>query len=261
VDTGPWNLNVPDASGKLHRGTFSWGDDVPPAVQPRKVFHIALRRSPEPCDAPPGVAVCIPRLTKASARPVDPPLPDVIEVMIFRESLVLPESQHAQYRAGSVLTSLGSIDPALIFTQRGRVDLIRLALVLVEQSAAERVAPYTALIRQELALPPGADALSALRLRLQPADAASKPPASAPAIKRLARVLAALDSGRAPRVALERLAEDLRFLALFEAPDKAMKREALDRLLADVVAPETSKRPARRRKPARIIQLPRREDA
>ena len=103
---------------------------------------------------------------------------------------------------------------------------------------AEAIAPYTALIRHELGLPPGADAKRELAARLDPPRAVDRPPAEAPGIARLRRVLTALQAGRAPRADLEQLTNDLRFLRLFEPSTPAMERDAMSRLLSDVLADE-----------------------
>jgi hypothetical protein len=44
-----------------------------------------------------------------------------------------------------------------------------------------------------------------------------------------------LERGATPPVTLEQLTDDLRFLTLFERSDHVLKREALDRLLEDVI--------------------------
>lgn len=100
----------------------------------------------------------------------------------------------------------------------------------------EAIAPYTALIRHELGLPPGGDARGELAARLEPTSASERPPSDAPGIARLRRVLTALDAGRAPRVTLEQLTDDLRFLRLFEPASPAMASDAMTRLLRDVMA-------------------------
>jgi hypothetical protein len=63
--------------------------------------------------------------------------------------------------------------------------------------------------------------------------------------------LRALEAGDPPASTLEQLTDDLRFLRLFEREDHVLKREALDRLLGDVIdAP-----PARRTSPAPVVPL------
>lgn len=101
---------------------------------------------------------------------------------------------------------------------------------------AEAVAPYIALIRHELRLPPGADARAGLASRLDPQVASERPPATAPGIIRLHDALAALREGRPPSVTLEQYSDDLRFLQLFAPASPAMERDAMTRLLRDVLA-------------------------
>lgn len=105
-----------------------------------------------------------------------------------------------------------------------------------ERRRAETIAPYTALIRHALGLPPGADAKAALAARLDPPRALDRPPAEAPGVRRLRKALAALEAGRAPRTPLEQFSDDLRFLCLFEPATPAMEHEAMTHLLRDVLA-------------------------
>lgn len=100
----------------------------------------------------------------------------------------------------------------------------------------EAIAPYTALIRHELGLPPGTDARRELAARLDPPRALDRPPGEAPGIVRLRQALDSLNDRRAPETALEQFAEDLRFLRLFEPTSPAMERDAMTRLLRDVLA-------------------------
>jgi hypothetical protein len=175
----------------------------------------------------------------------------------------MSKARHAQYRAGQVLLPAGSIDAAKVFLRDATVDFEHLALVLVDMQRAETLAPYLALIRHELGMPPGANALLALETRLFPADPAERPPARAPAIARLRKALKRLEAGDDPSIDLDELTSDLRFLRLFERTEHVLRRGALDRLLLDVsgtthTAPPT---PGPRRRQARIIKLPKRGNA
>jgi hypothetical protein len=209
--------------------------------------------------APGATAICVPRLARAGAvvgRGAEPlALADEIAGM-KRGRLSAP--RHAQYRAGEVVIPAGSIDAAKVFPRGGRVDLEHLGLLLVDIQHAETLAPYLAIIRHGLGMPPSANALLALEMRLYPADTGERPPARAPGIARLRKTLKGLAAGKAPDITLDVLAEDLRFLRLFERTEHVLKRGALDRLLADVVNPTSASPP---RAPARIIKLHRRGDA
>ena len=108
---------------------------------------------------------------------------------------------------------------------------------------AEVVAAYVGLLRHELHLPRGADALLDLELRLTPADARQRPPARAPGIARLARALKRLRAHKPPAVSLEVFAEDLRFLRAFDDDPAAWSSEALDDLLANVIASPAARTP------------------
>jgi len=114
----------------------------------------------------------------------------------------------------------------------------------------DELAPaYIALIRHVLCVPPGADALVQLASRLRPADPRERPPYRAPGIVRLRRALRRLEVGKAPVTALEEFSEDLRFLKLFEPDKPSMAREAMQRLLADVMGSPTEPRNERRQPP------------
>lgn len=259
-----WPVRVTDARGKRHRGVASYGDRVPGAPPaPPHEFRIALLASAQDVTrVPEATAVCVPHLAKPGAV-IDAAHADAALDLAALKQGTLPEAAHARYAAGSVLTPGGPIDAARIFAHRTQVDFERLALLLVEQVQGERIAPYTAVIRHELGLQPGTNALTALGTRLGPADMASRPPQRAPGIVRLRRALRALERGDAPELTIEQLTDDLRFLALFEDPGKALKRGALDRLLADVLAaePPPPRRTPARPKPATIVPFRRREDA
>lgn len=253
-----------DERGRRHRGIVSYGGHPPttPPADPAK-FHIAFLSSPSAIDAAPrATAICVPKLAKSRAivGPVAPSLGgDGVATMLRNGSL--PAPLHAQYQAGRVVTDAGAIDARKVFVPRGgTVDLEHLALVLVDRSRAEAVAPYVALIRRELGLPSAANAWLALETRLDPADPSEKPPARAPAIRRLQSALRRVKGGRLPQEPLETFADDLQFLRLFERAEHALRRDALDRLLADVItdAPVAVRR---RSRPATILRLPRRRDA
>ncbi len=93
---------------------------------------------------------------------------------------------------------------------------------------------YVALIRRELKLAVGEDALAALKTRLAPSDPNEKLPPRAPGLVRLRAAARALDRGRCPDSPLEEFAADLRFLQLFAPDDDPMPREAMQKLLHDV---------------------------
>ncbi len=235
--------------------------DAPPAAPAE--FRIALLASAQDVTrVPEATAVCVPHLAKPGAV-IDAAHADAALNLAALKQGALPEAAHARYAAGSVLTPGGPIDAARIFPHDTQIDFERLALLLVEQVQGERIAPYTAIIRHELGLQPGTNALTALGARLDPADVASRPPPRAPGIVRLRRAARALERGDEPDLSLEQLTEDLRFLALFEDPGKALKRGALDRLLADVLAaePPPARRPPAPRKSATVVPFRRREDA
>ncbi len=105
-----------------------------------------------------------------------------------------------------------------------------------ERARAEALAPYTALIRHELGVAPGIDACALLRERLEPARPSERPPARAPGVVRLRAALRALEAKRVPELGLEQLIDDLRFLRLFEPTSPELERDAMTRLLRDVMA-------------------------
>lgn len=259
-----WTFWARDERGKRHRGIVSYGDDLPSGPpQPPAEFRIALLATPAPIEHAPGAtAICVPKLARAGAL-VDratPPPGIAAEVAALKQS-VLPRASHAQYEAGHVVLPAGQIDAAKIFTRgRENVELEHLALVLVDQAHAETIAPYIAIIRHELKLKSGGNALLALEARLTPADARERPPARAPGIVHLRSALRRLKEGALPTIALETLTADLRFLCLFEREEHVLRRDALDRLLADVMGgapPPKSRRP----RSAPILPLRPREDA
>ena len=111
---------------------------------------------------------------------------------------------------------------------------------MTDESDGE-IAPYLELIRSELELGAGADALSELAARLSPADARDRPPPNAPAVVRLGRAVWSMRRRRAPAMPADEFARDLRVLKLFD-PNDAWSTEGLDRLMADVQPKETRKR-------------------
>ena len=113
----------------------------------------------------------------------------------------------------------------------------------------ELIAAYVGVLRHELQLPRGADPLLELELRLTPQDPSQRPPARAPGIARLARTLKRLRTHKPPADSLDQFAEDLRFLRVFDDDPGAWSAEAIDDLLANVIAmpaPRTRKTPAAR---------------
>jgi hypothetical protein len=92
---------------------------------------------------------------------------------------------------------------------------------------------YATLVREAFGLAPDADALDELDRRLHPDDPAERPPATAPAVRRLRAALAVLRERGAPETTPAEFAEDLQVLKLF-APDDEWSDEALGRLLGDV---------------------------
>jgi hypothetical protein len=249
-----WSFVVQDARGRRHRGIVTWGNRLetspaPPA--PPAAFRISLLSQPAVVrDVPVRTAVCVPGVPRLRAiRPGE-------EVLLPRKvtDLALPPHKMAEYAAGSiVMAAEGVIGPDDVFpahSEHPRLD--RLALALIEASAAEATAPYVAIIRHELQLPPGGDALAALGERLAPPDPKARPPARAPGILRLARALRRLRDGRAPADSIEQLGQDLRFLRLFDESDAPLERDALESLLADVANEQ--------RPPAKIVPLRRKRD-
>ncbi len=109
----------------------------------------------------------------------------------------------------------------------------------------ELIAAYAGVLRHELQLPPGADPLLELELRLAPADPRQRPPARAPGIARLAKALKRLRAHEPPVDPLDQFADDLRFLRVFDNDASAWSSEAVDDLLANVIS-----MPARRARKA-----------
>jgi hypothetical protein len=263
-----WTLAVRDERGKRHRGVVALADKAPKRPpEPPHAFSIALLTSPStPSTVPGATALCVPHLARNAARlDRDVAVPGVrAELAALRRGEV-SAARHAQYRAGEILLPYGKLDAAKVFLRGNRVDFEHLALLLVEMQRAEALAPYLAIIRHELAMPPSSNALLALETRLFPADASERPPARAPGIARLRRALKRLEAGEAPDLTLDELTADLRFLRAFERTDHLLRRTALDRLLSDIVRPTSppaaGATPARQPGPARIIKLRPRRDA
>ena len=258
-----WSYSVHDARGRTHRGAVIFANALPAdlrAPEPPQRFQIVLLASPSIVrEAPERTAVCVPGVPRLHAvgHVPAPTLPRRIA------DLTLPPQRMAEYAAGRiVMAAEGLLAPADVFalhSDRPRLD--RLALVLIEAAAAEAAAPYTAIIRHALKSPPGADALAALEARLTTADPAAKPPARAPAITRLKMTLRRLRDDRAPDVALDTLAEDLRFLMLFDSGETTLAADGMSKLLSDVLDGTTA-RAARAPGRAPIVPLRRpREDA
>jgi len=230
--------------------------DRPPKCPPDAPaeFRIVLLSAPATVRSAPGAtAVCIPHLARNAAL-VDPgaePPSITAEIAALRRG-EMSTARHAQYRAGEIILPFGTLDAAKAFLRGGRVEFEHLALALIEMQRAETLAPYLAVIRHELSMPPSANALLGLETRLHPADPNERPPARAPGIARLRRALKRLNAGQAPQATLDELTADLRFLRLFERTEHVLRRTALDRLLSDVVEPAT---PPPARAPGRIIKL------
>ena len=108
---------------------------------------------------------------------------------------------------------------------------------------------YVAFIRRELNVAAGQDALACLKARLAPADPNDALPGRAPGIMRLRAGARALDKGRCPDSPLEEFADDLRFLRLFAPDDDPMPREAMRKLLHDVMGAAPLKDSRRKPKP------------
>ncbi|HYM29099.1 MAG TPA: hypothetical protein VET66_13190 [Steroidobacteraceae bacterium] len=102
--------------------------------------------------------------------------------------------------------------------------------------ASELAAAYIGVLRHELQVPHGADALAELEQRLAPEEPAERPPARAPAIARLAAALRRLRTRQAPACTLEQFTDDLRFLRMFEGGAGTWPADALGRLLAEIAA-------------------------
>jgi len=222
-----WPMTVRDAHRHTHRGEVVFASSRATSTV-RKGCSFCIVLLPRPADVAVDdgcVACCVPAAavrvrTAVSSSPGAP--------------LSLSAEASRAYRGGRIVTG-GSVvaDTADIFPSRGGQPRLRaLARALVDAHESEGVATYAAIIRHELRLAPGADALAALRLRLRPARAADRPSPRAPAVRRLTRVLRDLAAHRVPEASLEQLADDCRFLGLFEAT--GWTPDAAARLLADI---------------------------
>ena len=99
----------------------------------------------------------------------------------------------------------------------------------------ELIAAYVGVLRHELALRRGADALLELEVRLTPSNPLQRPPARAPGIARLAKALKRLRARKTPADSLDQFQQDLRFLRVFEDDTSAWSTTAIDDLLANVI--------------------------
>jgi hypothetical protein len=114
----------------------------------------------------------------------------------------------------------------------------------------ELIAAYVGVLRHELELPRGSDALLELEMRLLPQDVRQRPPARAPGIARLAKALKRLRAGKRPAASMDEFADDLRFLRVFDDTTRGWSAEAIDDLLANVIsAPEPRARKTAVEKP------------
>jgi len=244
-----WEFTVHDARARKRRGTVAWHDRLPSPLRPPRPpheFSIVLLTSPADVrSAPAATAVCVPGTPKIRA--VGALAPQHLPAKV--EELTMPPQRMAEYATGRiVMEATGLIEPADVFpahSDHPRLD--RLALALLEAAEAEALAPYTAVIRHELGLPPGTDPLIALEARISPVDPRQRPPTRAPGIVRLTKALRRLRAGQAPEVSLDVLTQDLRFLRLFEDGDRGLPPDALERLLGDVNAEPVRRRGRRPR--------------
>ena len=249
-------FHVRDDAGKRHRGLLV-ATDLPPTAAPEAPheFRIVLLRAPlRPETVPDASAVCVPALSRAaSASPS-------AESVLTRAALLtseLPGDLREQYRAGVIVHPGGELAGHTVFPSSGAAHFDPLALMLIDQARSEALAPYVALIRSELALGPGVDAVLGLEARLRPANRDARPPSGAPAVRRLARVEKALARRQVPAISLEELVDDLRFLSLFADDASLLRGAALERLLRDVQSPPAPEAPP----PAAVTPLRRHKKA
>ena len=243
-----WEFVVQDARGRRRRGTVAWCDALPspfaPPSPPAEFALVLLASAARFASVTDATAVCVPGVPKI--RPIAEQPPQHLPANV--EALTLPPYRMAAFAAGRIVTQAeGLIQLTDVFPPHGdhpRLDL--LALALLEAIDADARAPYTAMIRHELALKPGTDPLEALGARLVPDDPDARPPARAPGVLRLAKALRRLRAGHAPEMTLEQFTEDLRFLKLFDDGDSAWSPETLDRLLDDVLSRPARRAPSRR---------------
>jgi hypothetical protein len=251
-----WPLVVRDAHGRKHRGVVTWSERIPATFgEPRAPAEFTIALLSRPSDVKVAAwrtAVCVPGIPRQRAlRPEEIALPRNIA------DLSLPPHRMAEYASGRIVMpdGLSAHRDDIFPTHADRPRLDVLALLLVEAAEVEATAPYIAVIRRELMLRPNADALGELGRRLAPEEHDARPPARAPGIVRLARVLRCLRQGAVPDESLEQLTEDLRFLRLFEREGEVLSPEALNRLLGDVL---DRQRKSRR---GRIVPIRRKGDA
>jgi len=258
-----WKIVVRDARGREFLGIVTYGARAPGrrAAPDQDAFRIALLSRPLAVDeAPDFTAVCVPgaRHIRAVGKAQASELAESIDKLTFS-----PAEMRA-YAAGRIVMSPpGLVEPGDIFPAHSERPLLdRLARVLVEVAEVEAVASYLAVIRHELGLAPGADALDALDARLSPEERAEHPPTRAPAIARLKAASKELRRGFAADGPLEQLVDDIAFLRLFGADAAPLSPDALTRLLDDVVdaparRPRATPQP---RVPGRVIPFPSRKD-
>lgn len=226
-----WSYVVHDARGRRHRGSVTWCTPGRYPERPaRAAFLIVLVDRPAEAPQPETrTAFCLP-----AAAPLHILGQDEAAVVLPADiaELELPVSRMAAFGAGSIVMEADIVTPPDIFpahSRRPRLD--RLALAVIEAAEAHIVAPYAGLVRHVLELRGAADPIAALEARL---GAPGLPP-RAPGLKRLRAATRALRRGRAPDTTLEEMSEDLRFLLLFDEPGKKLERDALGRLLDDVL--------------------------
>jgi hypothetical protein len=243
-----WDFVVQDARGRRRRGTVAWCEATPVPLatpSPPTEFAIVLLASAmRVSSAPEATAVCIPGVPKI--RPIAEQPPQHLPAKV--EALTLPPYRMAAFAAGHIVAPVPRmvelIDVFPPHNDHPRLD--RLALALLECVDADARAPFTAIVRHELALKPGTDPLEALGGRLMPEDPDARPPARAPGVLRLAKALRRLRDGKVPEITAEQFTEDVRFLKLFDDGDQPWSPEALGRLLDDVRRPPVLKTPSRR---------------
>jgi hypothetical protein len=251
-----WPFAVHDARGSAHRGAVTYTDSLDEPLSAPELplrFHIVLLALPGRTNAvPERTAVCVPGTPKLKPVRAKVPPPSLPKKIV---DLWLPPRLMAAYAAGRIagpprrVIAVDEVFPP--HSDRPRLD--RLALAIVAASEAELIAPWAAVIRHELKLRPGADALGQLDARLEPADASLRPPSRSPAVRRLRNASKRLHAGLAPQITLEQATEDLRVLLLFD--NEPISRAGLDRLLSDVRQAPGRKHAKRPAKPATVVPL------
>lgn len=247
-----WPLSIRDQRGHSRRGVVIFTDNVESAASgPGSFGEFAIGMLSDTAQlrsVQPGTAVCIPRRRKPHALPD----PEALKLPSRLQDLRFKAPRMADYAAGRIVAVAPlRVDPAHVFPADSvHPRFTRLASLLVQAADAEARAPYTALIRRELHLPAGSDAIAVLAARLKNSDPASKLPPVAPATVRLKQSLASLREGDAPACSLEELRDDLQFVRLFDEP-AAWTAEALGNLLADIESARDGERSTNRRGVAR----------